>query len=156
VAAGASAYMQSESSAEQSRNQKKAAEMQAQAEQAQGESARKNARLKAQRHLNAQASKAGGAGVVAGEGSLMVNQLEAASLAQYEEDLAAYGHEISSNLYGYQANLFGHQARRQSGMSVPLGLLAAGSSAASSYAGYQAKSPNTSPKTVATSDIMRP
>ena len=80
ASAGAQMYMQSEAQAAQASQQRKMAEWQQQAEADQAEAARKQVRLRAQRYLNAQASKAGGAGVVAGEGSLLVNQLEAASL----------------------------------------------------------------------------
>ncbi len=87
------------------------AQLQEQAELANAEAQRKNSKLKSQRFLNSQASKAAKSGVVAGEGSLFENQMEAASMSQYEADLAAYGHEISSNLYGYQAKLFKSDAR---------------------------------------------
>lgn len=129
VAAGAGAYLQSEAAADANRQQKRSAELQADAEQKQGEAARKNARMRAERHLRSQASKAGGAGVVAGEGSLLALQMEAGSLAQYEEDLAAFGHEIRSNLHGFEAKLFGRQARINSSQSLTLGLLAAGGTA---------------------------
>jgi hypothetical protein len=92
-------------------------------------------RLKAQRLLNAQAAKAGKAGVVAGEGSLLINQAEAASLAQYEEDLAAYGHELQANMHGYQSRLLKANAPGAGTMAVETAL-AAGSSAASSYSSY--------------------
>ena len=133
VAAGTAAYLQSEEAARQRRSAAKMAELQQQAEDANAEAARKNSRLKSRRMLNAQASKAGGAGVVAGEGSLFVNQMEAASLAQYEEDLAAYGHEINSNLYGYQSKLFKNDARRIQGSAVYTSLLAGAQAGASTY-----------------------
>src|SRR2546422_9798072 len=127
-------------------------EWQQQAEADQAEAARKQVRLRAQRYLNAQASKAGGAGVVAGEGSLLVNQLEAASLSQYEEDLAAMGHEINSKTHGFEAKLFRQsQNRIESNEWIGVGI-AAGSSAASSLASYGFKQKDTSTpgKTVAT------
>jgi hypothetical protein len=111
AAAGAGMYMQSEAQAAQQRSAAKLARLQEEAELANAEAARKNSKLKSDRFLRSQMSKAGKAGVVAGEGSLFVNQMEAASLAQYEEDLAARGHEIDSRRYGYEAKLFNHGAR---------------------------------------------
>src|SRR5262245_59382580 len=123
VAAGASAYMASENAARQAKARKNMADWQQKVEDQQADAARKQARLKADRMLNAQASKAGGAGVVAGEGSLLTDQLEAASLAQYEEDLAAYGHELNSQTHGFESKLFGdeyHHIKSQQPYAVGL------------------------------------
>jgi len=89
VAAGAGAYMQSESAAAQVKAAERRSDWQQQVELQQTEVARRQVQAKTHRMLNAQASKAGNAGVVAGEGSLLTDQLESASLAQYDEDLAA-------------------------------------------------------------------
>jgi hypothetical protein len=133
IAAGGSAYMQSENAAAQARDARKRADWQRTVEEQQAEAARKQARMKAQRHLNAQAAKAGGAGVVAGEGSLLVDQLEAASMAQYEEDLAAYGHQLGAQGHGFESKLFKTQESRITGtMPYAVGL-SAGSAAASNY-----------------------
>jgi len=158
VAAGASAYMASEAAADQAKSQKRMADWQEKVENQQAEAARKSVRLKAQRMLRSQASKAGGAGVAAGEGSLLTNQLEAASLSQYDEDLAAYSHELAGQTRGYESKLFKHQLSRiesQKWLSVGL---ASASSAASSYSSYSSKGSSggqttTTPKgsTVATS-----
>jgi hypothetical protein len=99
-------YMQSEQAAEQAKQEKKRADWQQQVEAQQSDAARKQARIRSQRRLDAQASKAGGAGVVAGEGSLLVDQLEAASMAQYEEDLAAYSHDLNAKTAGFESKLF--------------------------------------------------
>ena len=135
AAAGASAYMASEEAARQQRQQAKMAQMQEEAEANQALAARKNSRLKSQRMLRSQASKAAGSGVVAGEGSLFANQMEAASLSQYEEDLAAYGHEITSGLYGYQAKLFKSNAKRIASRAPYTSALAGAQAGASTYFG---------------------
>ena len=136
VAAGASAYMASENAQAQAKAQRNMADWQEKVEEQQAEAARKQVRLKAQRMLNAQASKAGGAGVVAGEGSLLTDQLEAASLSQYEEDLAGYSHELGAQTHRFESKLFRNQLNRiKSQEWIGVGL-AAGGSAASSYSSY--------------------
>jgi hypothetical protein len=139
AAAGASTYMASEQQAQQARDQRKMADWQQRVEAEQAEAARKQVQLRAQRHLNAQAAKAGGAGVVSGEGSLLIDQLEAASLSQYEEDLAAYGHQMNSATHGFESKLF---KRRESEIRANQGWqvgLATGSSLLSSYSSYSGK-----------------
>jgi hypothetical protein len=139
VAAGAGAYMQAEEAKAQAKSQRRMAEWQQEVEQQQSEAARKQVRLKSQRFLDAQASKAGRAGVVAGEGSLLESQLEAASLAQYEEDLAAFTHELGAKTHGFEAKLFRNQQKRiQANQWVGV-TLATASSAASSYDSYNRK-----------------
>jgi hypothetical protein len=152
VVAGTGAYMASEARQQQVDDQKKMSRWQQDVEEQQAAAVRKQVRLKAERHLNAQAARAGGAGVVAAEGSLLVNQLEAASLAQYEEDLAAYGHDLSALTRGYETKLFKNQARRLRSTQyaeVGLSAAAAGSSAYASGIGSTPKS--TTGNTVATS-----
>jgi hypothetical protein len=158
VAAGASTYMASEAAAEQNREQSRMAKRQAEVaqwqkevEEQQAESARKQTRLKAQRMLNSQAAKAGAAGVVAGEGSLLVNQLDAASLAQYEEDLAAYGHklnaqgaEITSESHTFESRLFKARASNiEANMPLNVGLSAAAAGASSYASSYKGSSGST-------------
>jgi hypothetical protein len=144
AAAGASAYMASEAQADAAREQKKMARRQAEvadwqkkAEEQQAEAARKQARLRASRILNSQASKAGAAGVVASEGSLLTNQMEAASLAQYDEDLAAYSHrlnaagaEITADTHRYESRIFGARAANiKANQWLNVGISAAGAGA---------------------------
>jgi cell division protein FtsL len=138
--AGTSAYMQNQNAQAQAKSQRKMAEWQQQVDEQQADAARKQVRLKAQRMLNAQASKAGGAGVVSAEGSLLENQLEAASLSQYEEDLAAYNHELSSQTHGFEGKLFRNQEKRLKdqawlnvGLATTSSLAGSASSIASSY-----------------------
>lgn len=142
VAAGASAYMQSQQQQAAARAQRNQARFQEESEKQQAEAARKQVRLRAQRFLNAQAAKAGAAGVVAGEGSLLVNQLEAASLAQYEEDLAAFGHELQSTTRGFEARLFKAQERSiRSNRGISTGLAFTGS-AVQSFASFSRGTPS--------------
>jgi hypothetical protein len=153
VAAGASAYMASEQQAQAAKTAKKQARWQQEVEQwnkdakmKEAEAARKQQRLKASRLLNAQASKAGRAGVVAGEGSLLANQLEAASLAQYEEDLAAYESEVGAQVHGIRKTTAGFEESIFKGQEKSIRqnqwigvTLATVGSAASSYSSYGGK-----------------
>src|SRR5262245_25907440 len=152
AAAGASTYMASEQAASQARDQRRRAQWQQKIEEDQAAAARRQVELRAQRHLNAQAAKAGGAGVVAGESSLLVDQLEAASMSQYEEDLAAFGHELASKTHGFESKLFKRQ-ERDIRATEPYSIgISAGVAGASSYYGSMSKSstPKGSGTTVAT------
>lgn len=150
VAAGASAYMTVDAQKDAAKQQRKMSEWQQETEAKQAEASRKQVRLRAQRMLNAQASKAGGAGVVAGEGSLLADQLEAASLAQYEEDLAAYGHELAGQTRGFEGKLFRATEKKLARTQwVGTGLAVAGSASSSASSYYGGRSSGTG-QTVAT------
>jgi len=168
AAAGYSAYANSEQAAYAAKQQRKMSEWQQQVEEwnadvaeKEAEAARKQARLKSQRLLNAQAARAGRAGVVAGEGSLLVSQMEAASLAQYDEDLAAFskkleakGHRINATTSGFEGSLFkGQEKYIRSNQWIGV-TVATASSAASSYQGYQRKTTSSSPQRVSSSEIQ--
>jgi hypothetical protein len=165
AAAGYSAYQQSEAQAYQAKQQKKMAQWQQQVEEwnadladKEAEAARKQARLKSSRLLNAQAARAGRAGVVDGEGSLLVSQMEAASMAQYEEDLAAFGkkmeakgHRINATTSGFEASLFKGQEkyiRRNQALNVTVATVG---SLASSYGSYSGGGSSSGTKARATS-----
>ena len=132
-AAGYGAYASNEAAQDQAKAQKRAARQQAEAETAAGEARRKQARMKYERFRDTQRSRAGAAGVVVGEGSLLEGQMEAAQLAQYEADLAAYGHELSSQRASFEEKIFGWRARKLADSQYMNTGIAVGSSLASSY-----------------------
>jgi len=132
AAAGYSAYAANEARQDAAKQNKKVARWQQEVEEAQSQAARKQVELKSRRFLNQQSARAGGAGVAAGEGSLLVNQMEAASLAQYEADLAAYGHDLSAQTHGFESRLFKRQqVRAQNSMYAEVGVATGGSLAGS-------------------------
>lgn len=137
AAAGYGSYASSQAAAQNARMQKKAAQLQAEQEAAAGEARRKQIALKHKRFAASARARAGGSGVFVGEGSLLEGQMEAANLAEYEAQLAAYPHELASQRASFESKIFGVQQRRaeDSALSgaVISGVGAGASSLASSY-----------------------
>lgn len=182
VAGAISTYMQAQAQAEAQNAQAKAARMEAQYARAAAEVEAKNQEQTAQaalasgrarrgqveaasaRLLNAQAAKAGGAGVVAGEGSLLVTQLESGALAEYtaqseeypyrleskrlyaQAEQARYSGALQGNLKDFESSLFKYGAKSTmyyGTIATGLALLGAGSSAYQTYQGRQGGGVNT-------------
>ena len=181
VAAGASTYMSMEAQAQAEEQQARAAKTQAayarraaeqeaadqeaaahNAEEA-GKARRAQVEEAARRHLMRGAALAGGAGVVAGEGSLLAGQLEAASLIEYQAQLAEhepkmeawadrvgadraiFRGELSGGLNDYQASLFKQRASNTRFYgTIATGVNAVGAGA-NAYTSYARSNPGSSP-----------
>lgn len=133
AAAGYGAYSQNEAAQQQAKAQKRAARQNEEAEAAAGKARRKQAEAKYERYRDSQRSRAGAAGVFAGEGSLLEGQMEAANLAEYDAALAEYPHQLAENRANFEKKIFGWQARNLASTQLTGTVIATGSSLASSY-----------------------
>jgi hypothetical protein len=147
VSAAATAYgtyAAQQAQAQQAKAAQRAAQMQADAEAAAAEARRRQKKAEAERFLRSQLSRAGAAGVQIGEGSLLEGQMEAASLAEYEANLAAYPHVLSSQRESYRSKIFGLEARRASSGALLNSAIAGFSSLAASYGSFSPLLPSSS------------
>jgi hypothetical protein len=136
VAAAAGTYMQMQAQADSQRAQAKMAKYAAEQERQAGEARRKMVKARAESLLESQASKAAASGVQAYESaSLLENQLEAAGLAAYEADLAAYPHELASARESYTSRLLKRAARQTEESAIYSSLIAGAQAGTSAYVG---------------------
>jgi len=137
AAAGASAYMSSEQAAAQARDQKKASKHKAEAERQAAAARRKHVLWEAGKQQKGLLAAQAAAGVEIGEGaSLLENEMEFASAAEYDAQLSEFPHLLNSAQDDYTARLFGRQADRIKSMQGVTTGLAVTSSLASSYGAY--------------------
>jgi hypothetical protein len=137
AAAGTGAYLSSEQAAAQARDQMKASKHKAEAERQAAAARRKHVLWEAGKRQKGMLSAQAAAGVEIGEGaSLLENEMEFASAAEYDAQLSEFPHLLNSAQDDYTARLFGRQADRIKSMQGVNTGLAVGSSLASSYGAY--------------------
>lgn len=135
AAAGYSAYASSEVQQQQASAAKKSAQMQADAEQQAGEARARQIQYNSDKLHRSFLSRAAGAGVQVGQGSLLETEGQFAFDTEYSKQLAKYPHELAGASDQYQSDLFGFsqkQGARNEFGSIAGASIAAGAKA---YAG---------------------
>jgi hypothetical protein len=140
VAAGVAAYStynQIENQKEQARAEEKARRVDQENALNRAKAQEENSRLRAQRFLSTQKAQMGKTGALAGEGSFLDAELEAASMGEYEALLSGYDSRVEAHRSGYAADLARWQRKRldsqQWSSTLVAGIGAGVGSAAGSY-----------------------
>jgi hypothetical protein len=138
VAAAGAAYgavSASEAQQQQASMAKKAAQEQANAEQAAGEARARQIQYNADKLHRSFLSRAAGAGVQVGQGSLLETEGQFAFDTEYSKQLAKYPHELAGASDQYQADLFGFTKKQAASNEASGAIISGVAAGAKAYAG---------------------
>lgn len=138
VAAAGAAYgavSTSEAQQQQASMAKKAAQEQANAEQAAGEARARQIQYNSDKLHRSFLSRAAGAGVQVGQGSLLETEGQFAFDTEYSKQLAKYPHELAGASDQYQADLFGFSKKQAANNEMSGAIIGGVAAGAKAYAG---------------------
>jgi hypothetical protein len=135
VSAGLAAYGANQAQSAQEEQYKyaqKAEDIKAQAEQDQATARTNQIQYEAAKREKSFLSRAAGAGVQVGSGSLLETEGEFGADVEYSKQLARYPHELAGYTDKYQSDLFGYNSAMAGSRKITSSLMAGGQSLATS------------------------